>query len=168
MTSLEWHWAKYDGYHRLYGLSANVFEPSYKLKMIHDKQEHKKIDWIGMSCVSDYHQGEYYGYLSLRQVTITHLKIGYRRWNIEKSNLQIICGTFGAEGWGPGARPTDAGIFDRIRNSAKLWSLLVTTKFCTRHDSVTVVTCAKFRFDRQNILRARALHNFIEFRSKYR
>ena len=29
----------------------------------------------------------------------------------------------------------------------------ITTIFCTRHDSVTVVTCAKYRCDRSNILK---------------
>ena len=45
----------------------------------------------------------------------------------------------------------------------------ITTKFCTRHDSVTVVTCAKYRCDRSNIFETRAFWMFIEFRirSKY-
>ena len=30
-------------------------------------------------------------------------------------------------------------------------SLAITTKFCTRHDSVTVVMCAKFRCDQLSI-----------------
>ena len=44
-----------------------------------------------------------------------------------------------------------------------------TTIFCTRHDSVTVVTCAKYRCDRSNIFETRAFWIFIEFRirSKY-
>ena len=47
---------------------------------------------------------------------------------------------------------------------------LITTKFCTRHDSVTVVTCAKFPCGRPNMLWTKALQSFIEFRirSKYR
>ena len=40
---------------------------------------------------------------------------------------------------------------------------LITAKFCTCHDSVTVVTCAKFRCDQLNMLWTRALQNFIKF-----
>ena len=40
---------------------------------------------------------------------------------------------------------------------------LMTTKFCTCHNIVTVVTCAKFRCDWLNILRTRVLRNFIQF-----
>ena len=49
-------------------------------------------------------------------------------------------------------------------------TLPITTEFCTRHDSVTVVTCAKFRCDRLSIVETRALPILIEFRirSKYR
>ena len=49
-------------------------------------------------------------------------------------------------------------------------ALLITTKFCTCHDSVTVVTCAKFRCDWWSIFQTRALPILIEFRirSKYR
>ena len=45
----------------------------------------------------------------------------------------------------------------------------ITTIFCTRHDSVTVVTCAKYRCDRSSIFETRAFWIFIEFRirSKY-
>ena len=45
----------------------------------------------------------------------------------------------------------------------------ITTIFCTRHDSGTVVTCAKYRCDRSNIFETRAFWIFIEFRirSKY-
>ena len=38
----------------------------------------------------------------------------------------------------------------------------ITTKFCTSHDSVTVVMCAKFHCDRQNVLWSRALQGFHE------
>ena len=61
--------------------------------------------------------------------------------------------------------------FDQILECSGLkYAQLITTTFRTRHDNVTVVTCAKFRCDRPNILWARALQNFIEFRirSKYR
>ena len=45
----------------------------------------------------------------------------------------------------------------------------ITTIFCTRHDSVTVVTCAKYCCDRSSIFETRAFWIFIEFRirSKY-
>ena len=36
----------------------------------------------------------------------------------------------------------------------------ITTQFCTWHDSLTVVTCAKFRCDRLNMLWTKALQNF--------
>ena len=54
------------------------------------------------------------------------------------------------------------------RSSVK-YTRPITTIFCTRHDSVTVVTCAKYRCDRSNICETRALWIFIEFRirSKY-
>ena len=42
-------------------------------------------------------------------------------------------------------------------------SLPITMKFRTRHNSVTVVTCAKFCCDRIGIIKARALNIFIEF-----
>ena len=50
------------------------------------------------------------------------------------------------------------------------YTQLITTKFGTCHDSVTVVTFAKFHCDRPNMLCTRALQNFIEFRigSRYR
>ena len=46
---------------------------------------------------------------------------------------------------------------------------LITTIFCTRHDSDTVVTCAKYRCDRPRIFYTRVFWIFIEFRirSKY-
>ena len=45
----------------------------------------------------------------------------------------------------------------------------ITTIFCTRHDSDTVVTCAKYRCDRPRIFYPRVFWIFIEFRirSKY-
>ena len=61
--------------------------------------------------------------------------------------------------------------FDQILQSFGLKRTLpITTKFCTRHDSVTVVTCAKFRCVRLRIFQTRALSIMIEFRirSKYR
>ena len=45
----------------------------------------------------------------------------------------------------------------------------ITTIFCTRHDSVTVVTCAKYRCGRLSIFQTREFWIFIKFRirSKY-
>ena len=45
----------------------------------------------------------------------------------------------------------------------------ITTIFCTRHDSDTVVTCAKYRCDRPRTFYTRVFWIFIEFRirSKY-
>ena len=45
----------------------------------------------------------------------------------------------------------------------------ITTIFCTRHDSDTVVTCAKYRCDRPRKFYTRVFWIFIEFRirSKY-
>ena len=40
----------------------------------------------------------------------------------------------------------------------------ITTIFCTRHDSDTVVTCAKYRCDRPRIFYTRVFWIFIEFR----
>ena len=44
----------------------------------------------------------------------------------------------------------------------------ITTTFCTRHDSVTVVTCATFLYDRPNMLWTRALQRFTGFRIRIR
>ena len=45
----------------------------------------------------------------------------------------------------------------------------IATIFCTRHDSDTVVTCAKYRCDRPRVFYTRVFWIFIEFRirSKY-
>ena len=53
----------------------------------------------------------------------------------------------------PGARPTnDISIEFEIRPNLQCYGLKytvqITTKFCTRHDSINVVTCAKFCCDR--------------------
>ena len=58
----------------------------------------------------------------------------------------------------------------KLQCSSLKCTLPTTTKFCTRHDSVTVVTCAKFRCDRLSMFETRALPILIEFRirSKYR
>ena len=61
--------------------------------------------------------------------------------------------------------------FDQnLECSSLKYVLPITTKFCTRHDSVTVVTCAKFHCDRLSIFQTRALQILVEFqiRSKYR
>ena len=45
----------------------------------------------------------------------------------------------------------------------------ITTKFCTCHDSITVIMCAKFPFDRLSTFYTRAQQILVEFRiwSKY-
>ena len=55
------------------------------------------------------------------------------------------------------------------RSSFKYTTRPITTIFCTRHDSDTVVTCAKYRCDRPRIFDTRVFWIFIEFRirSKY-
>ena len=61
--------------------------------------------------------------------------------------------------------------FDQNLQCSSLKCTLPTTKkFCTCHDSVTVVTCAKFRCERLSRFETRALPILIEFRirSKYR
>ena len=61
--------------------------------------------------------------------------------------------------------------FDQnLQCSAVKYTLPVTTQFCTCHDRVTFVTCAKFLCRRLKIFSTRALHILIEFRiqSKYR
>ena len=57
-----------------------------------------------------------------------------------------------------------------LQFSGLKYAQLIMTKFCTCHDSVTVVTCAKFCHDQPNMLWTRVLQRFIEFqiRSKYR
>ena len=65
----------------------------------------------------------------------------------------------------PGACPTKHRI-DQIRSNSNFAenssrsnfenSQAIMTKFGTRHDSVTVVTCAKFLHDSPNILEIRA------------
>ena len=73
----------------------------------------------------------------------------------------------------PGARSTNDISIEFNQNlqcSGLKYTLPITTKFCTRHDSVTIVTGAKFRCDWLNIFQTRALHILLEFRirSKYR
>ena len=60
--------------------------------------------------------------------------------------------------------------FDEIsKHSSVKYTPPITTIVSTLHDSVTVVTCAKYRCDRSNIFETRAFWIFIEFRirSKY-
>ena len=62
--------------------------------------------------------------------------------------VPYICGTRS------GARPINAISIEFDQNlqySGLKCSLPITTKFCTRHDSVTVVTCAKFSCDRLSV-----------------
>ena len=58
---------------------------------------------------------------------------------------------------------------ENSKHSSVKYTRPVTTIFCTRHDSVTVVTCAKYRCDRLSIFETRAFWIFIKFRirSKY-
>ena len=58
---------------------------------------------------------------------------------------------------------------ENSKHSSVRYTRPVTTIFCTRHDSVTVVTCAQFRCDRLSIFETRAFWIFIKFRirSKY-
>ena len=47
--------------------------------------------------------------------------------------------------------------FDEIsKHSSVKYTRPITTIFCTRHDSVTVVTCAKYRCDQSSIFETRA------------
>ena len=45
---------------------------------------------------------------------------------------------------------------ENSKHSSVKYTLPITTIFCTRHDSVTVVTCAKYRCDRSRIFETRA------------
>ena len=98
-----------------------------------------------------------------------------------KANILIWC-SFPFEGDGnPWTRfqhlaPVPLSIFrsnskfdENSERSSVKYTRPITTIFCTRHDSVTVVTCAKYRCDWSNICETRALWIFIEFRirSKY-
>ena len=58
---------------------------------------------------------------------------------------------------------------ENSKHSSVKYTRSITTMFCTRHDSNTVVTCAKYRCDRSNIFETRAFWIFIQFRirSKY-
>ena len=53
---------------------------------------------------------------------------------------------------------------ENSKHSSVKYSRPITTIFCTRHDSVTVVTCAKYRCDRSSIFETRAFWIFIECR----
>ena len=58
---------------------------------------------------------------------------------------------------------------ENSKHSSVKYKWLITMIFCTRHNSVTVVTCAKYPCDRSSIFETRAFWIFIEFRirSKY-
>ena len=58
---------------------------------------------------------------------------------------------------------------ENSKHSSVKYTRQITTIFCTRHDSVTVVTCAKYRCDRSYTFYTRVFWIFIEFRirSKY-
>ena len=49
---------------------------------------------------------------------------------------------------------------ENSKHSSVKYSRLMTTIFCTRHDSVTVVTCAKYRCDRSKLERSEFSSNF--------
>ena len=80
--------------------------------------------------------------------------------------------------WVPGVQaPVPLTIFrsnskfdQNLQCSSLKCTLPTTTKFCTRHHSVTVVTCAQFCCDLLSIFETRALPILFEFgiRSKYR
>ena len=53
---------------------------------------------------------------------------------------------------------------ENSKHSSVIYTWPFTTIFCTRHDSVTVVTCAKYRCDRSSIFETIAFWIFIEFR----
>ena len=58
---------------------------------------------------------------------------------------------------------------ENSKHSSVRYTRPITTIFCTHHDSVTVVTCAKYRCDRSYTFYTRVFWIFIEFRirSKY-
>ena len=51
---------------------------------------------------------------------------------------------------------------ENSKHSSVKYTWPITTIFCTRHDSVIVVTCAKYRCDRSSIFETRAFWIFIE------
>ena len=72
--------------------------------------------------------------------------------------------------WSPGTHPTnDIAIEFEIFPNFAIYSCSyyiqpITMKFCTCHDSLTVVTCAKSRCDWLTAFQTRALPILIEFR----
>ena len=78
--------------------------------------------------------------------------------------------------WGQDQAPVPLSIFrsnskfdENAERSSFKYTQPITTIFCARHDSDTVVTCAKYRCDRPRIFYTRVFWIFIEFRirSKY-
>ena len=63
---------------------------------------------------------------------------------------------------GSGARPTKhiSKFDENSERSSFDYTRPITTIFCTRHDSDTVVTCAKYRCDRPRIFYTRGVLNF--------
>ena len=93
-------------------------------------------------------------------------KINKRQWLGQVMEVQLSCYL----------APVPLSIFrsnskfdENSKHSSVTYTRPITTIFCTRHDSVTVVTCAKYRCDRLSIFETRAFWIFIEFRirSKY-
>ena len=64
-----------------------------------------------------------------------------------------------------GSRPTnDISKLDQILEGYGLkCTLPIASKFCTCHNNVAVVTCAKFHCDRLSVFQTRALQILIEF-----
>ena len=107
-----------------------------------------------------------------------------RQHVFETANDQYTCTVYCPWGLEVTRVDTNANLapvpLTRFRSNSKfdhIWqcsgfkcALPITTKFCTCHDSVTVVTCAKFRCDWLSIFQTRALPILLEFRirSKYR
>ena len=58
---------------------------------------------------------------------------------------------------------SNSKFYQNLQCSSLKCTLPTTTKFCTRHDSVTVVTCAKCCCDWLSIFETRALPILIEF-----
>ena len=99
----------------------------------------------------------------------TSCKSSTVRWHFRPTEMEYI--------WSPTVlAPVPLSIFrsnskfdENSECSSFEYTRPITTIFCTRHNSDTVVTCAKYRCDRPRILYTRVFWIFIEFRirSKY-
>ena len=79
-------------------------------------------------------------------------------WPFLRNAKVVTMMTFSQWWWSTHQAPVPLTIFrpnskfdQNLQCSSLKCILPTTTKFCTRHDSVTVVTCAKFRCDRLSI-----------------